>query len=335
MFYRSSVSTKQRDQDAKDSHYYAAVTKPDTNLSTPTSKKIHYPTSPSWNEFQYKKEDDRKMITHNPIMNDRDSDDKSTEMIVINISPPSSPTTDASSHGQSSPMLMEYNSSRFNICWRCMKRRPRTCGALIVFAVCVLPLMITTGLLAAMVDWKWTGMRGSSINGNPVWQDFVVHSDTAAVATDDARCSFIGKDMLAQGGSAIDAAIAATMCLGVVSPGSSGIGGGCFILTHNGTTRINEFIDSREVAPAAATSDMFVKSPIKAQDGGLAIAVFSELKGLHLAWTKHGKLPWSVLVQPASDLAKRWVVSKETASLLQQVQVQLHSGLYPGTNSTA
>ena len=167
--------------------------------------------------------------------------------------------------------------------------------------------------------------------GSPIWQDFVVHSDTAAVATDDARCSFIGKDMLALGGSAMDAAIAATLCLGVVSPGSSGIGGGCYILTHNGTTRINEFIDSREVAPAAATSDMFVKSPIKAQDGGLAIAVFSELKGLHLAWTKHGKLPWSVLVQPASVLAKQWVVSKETASLLQQVQVQLRSGLYPGT----
>ena len=78
---------------------------------------------------------------------------------------------------------------------------------------------------------------------------------------------------------------------------------------------------------------MFVKSPIQAQDGGLAIAVFAELKGLHLAWTKHGKLPWSVLVQPASDLAKKWVVSRETASLLQQVQVQLHSGLYPGSHS--
>ena len=60
---------------------------------------------------------------------------------------------------------------------------------------------------------------------------------------------------------------------------SSGIGGGCYILTHNGTTLKNEFIDSREFAPKGSTSDMFEKEPLLAQDGGLAIAVFSELKG--------------------------------------------------------
>ena len=62
--------------------------------------------------------------------------------------------------------------------------------------------------------------------------------------------------------------------------GSSGIGGGCYILTHNSTTLQNNFIDSREYAPSASTSDMFEKDPVKAQDGGLAIAVFSELKGI-------------------------------------------------------
>ena len=60
---------------------------------------------------------------------------------------------------------------------------------------------------------------------------------------------------------------------------SSGIGGGCYILTHNGTTLKNEFVDSREFAPKGSTSDMFEKEPLLAQDGGLAIAVFSELKG--------------------------------------------------------
>ena len=60
---------------------------------------------------------------------------------------------------------------------------------------------------------------------------------------------------------------------------SSGIGGGCYILTHNGTTLKNEFIDSREFAPKGSTPDMFEKEPLLAQDGGLAIAVFSEFKG--------------------------------------------------------
>jgi gamma-glutamyltranspeptidase len=138
---------------------------------------------------------------------------------------------------------------------------------------------------------------------------------------------------LLRGGNAVDAAVAATLCLGVVSPGSSGIGGGCFILTHNGTTRENVFIDSREVAPAAARPDMFAGAPLKAQDGGLAVAVFSELKGLHLAWRQHGRLPWSDLVRPAAQLAQRWTVSKETAALLQQVVGQLRSGLYPGLSA--
>ena len=62
-------------------------------------------------------------------------------------------------------------------------------------------------------------------------------------------------------------------------PASSGIGGGCYILTHNGTTLKNEFIDSREYAPKGSTFDMFQKDPLLAQDGGLAVAVFSELKG--------------------------------------------------------
>lgn len=48
---------------------------------------------------------------------------------------------------------------------------------------------------------------------------------------------------------------------------------------HNGTSLVNEFIDSREVAPKASTSTMFQNDTIAAQDGGLAVAVFSELRG--------------------------------------------------------
>ena len=59
-----------------------------------------------------------------------------------------------------------------------------------------------------------------------------------------------------QGGNAVDAAVAVALCLGVASPSSSGIGGGAFILIRqpNGSA---EVIDAREIAPAAATEDMF------------------------------------------------------------------------------
>ena len=234
--------------------------------------------------------------------------------------------------------VLEYRPTRCNGCWRFMRRHPRTCGAMATFVVCVLPLLVTTGLLAGLLGGAPMGKHGrasgaSNSGGGPAWTDFLVRTDDAAVATDDARCSLIGRDVLLRGGNAVDAAVAATLCLGVVSPGSSGIGGGCFILTHNGTTRENVFIDSREVAPAAARPDMFAGAPLKAQDGGLAVAVFSELKGLHLAWRQHGRLPWSDLVRPAAQLAQRWTVSKETAALLQQVVGQLRSGLYPGLSA--
>lgn len=50
---------------------------------------------------------------------------------------------------------------------------------------------------------------------------------------------------------------------------SSGIGGGCFILSFNGSSGVSEFIDARETAPAAATKDMFSANPSAARDGPL------------------------------------------------------------------
>ena len=76
----------------------------------------------------------------------------------------------------------------------------------------------------------------------------------------------------------MDAAVASALCLGVVSPASSGIGGGCFILIHTNTSDV--FIDARELAPANSSADMFVDNPMNAQDGALAIAVPGELKGI-------------------------------------------------------
>jgi gamma-glutamyltranspeptidase/glutathione hydrolase/leukotriene-C4 hydrolase len=77
------------------------------------------------------------------------------------------------------------------------------------------------------------------------------------VASDNSRCSQIGRDVLHSGGNAVDAAVATTLCLGVVTPVSCGLGGGAFITIRlaNGTTA---FYDARETAPAAATQDMFV-----------------------------------------------------------------------------
>jgi gamma-glutamyltranspeptidase/glutathione hydrolase/leukotriene-C4 hydrolase len=80
----------------------------------------------------------------------------------------------------------------------------------------------------------------------------VVTSPHGAVAADDGRCSRIGRDALRDGGNAVDAAVAASLCLGVVSPASSGVGGGAFMLVRlaDGTALA---YDSRETAPLAAS----------------------------------------------------------------------------------
>lgn len=81
-------------------------------------------------------------------------------------------------------------------------------------------------------------------------------SSNGMVAADNSRCSQIGRDVLYEQGNAADAAVAVALCLGVVNPVSSGLGGGAFIMVRmrNGTA---EFIDARETAPAAATADMY------------------------------------------------------------------------------
>ena len=78
-----------------------------------------------------------------------------------------------------------------------------------------------------------------------------------AVATDTEECSRIGNDTLSRNGSAVDAAIAAMFCLGVINMHSSGVGGGGVMLVYVRKLKKAKVIDFRETAPAATTSDMF------------------------------------------------------------------------------
>ncbi|XP_020609848.1 gamma-glutamyltranspeptidase 1-like, partial [Orbicella faveolata] len=125
-----------------------------------------------------------------------------------------------------------------------------------------------------------------------------------AVATDTPQCSQIGKDILNANGSAVDAAIAAMFCLGVISMHSSGIGGGGVMLVYNRSLHEASVIDFRETAPALAYRDMFKGNEQKAQKGGLSIAVPGEVRGQYEAWKRYGWLPWKQLVQPAIELAR-------------------------------
>eukprot|EP01035_Chromulina_nebulosa_P020104 gene20104-26102_t len=163
----------------------------------------------------------------------------------------------------------------------------------------------------------------------------VIIPGRGAISTDTEKCSKIGADVLRQGGNAIDAAISSRICLGVLSPASSGIGGGCYILIYNQSTSEKIFIDSRETAPANATSHMFADQADKAQNGGLAIAVLAELKGLYLAYKNYGSgvLSWEKLILPGARLAEKYMVSPILAAYITSEQKHILSGEFPQLQS--
>jgi len=128
-----------------------------------------------------------------------------------------------------------------------------------------------------------------------------------AVAADHPLASQVGAEALRQGGNAVDAACATALALGALSPASSGIGGGGFLVLYVAKEHKVVTLDFRERAPAAATRNMYVKegkvSPELARHGGLAAAVPGETAGLFEAVQKYGRLGWKKCVQPAARLA--------------------------------
>lgn len=129
-----------------------------------------------------------------------------------------------------------------------------------------------------------------------------------AVAAANPLASQAGAQVLRQGGSAVDAAIAVQMVLTLVEPQSSGIGGGAFLLHHDGR-RVQAF-DGRETAPAAAEPTLFLDQKgtplpfMEALVGGRSVGTPGAVAMLAQAHHQHGKLPWASLFEPAIGLAE-------------------------------
>jgi gamma-glutamyltranspeptidase/glutathione hydrolase len=119
-----------------------------------------------------------------------------------------------------------------------------------------------------------------------------------------------GRQILAAGGSAIDAAVAIQMVLTLVEPQSSGIGGGAFLVHWLAAEKRVRTYDGRETAPMAATPERFLQPDGKplpfrqAVASGLSVGVPGVLRALELAHRTYGRLPWARLFEPAIALAE-------------------------------
>lgn len=123
-----------------------------------------------------------------------------------------------------------------------------------------------------------------------------------AVVTDVAHCTSLGFEALGKQGSSVDAAIAAALCLGIIHPHTSGIGGGGVMLVHDIRRNESRVIDFRETAPSAILEEM-LQTNLDLKPG-LLVGVPGMLSGMHQAHQLYGRLPWKDVVTMAADIAR-------------------------------
>ena len=138
------------------------------------------------------------------------------------------------------------------------------------------------------------------------------HPEHIAIATAHPAATVAGRETLALGGNAFDAAVAISAALAVVEPYGSGLGGGgFFLLREAGDSPTYRFLDARERAPLAATADLYqVDGQVDKQlslDGALAAAIPGLPAALVELAERFGRLPLRDSLAPAIRLARSGV----------------------------
>src|SRR5687767_10465439 len=142
-----------------------------------------------------------------------------------------------------------------------------------------------------------------------------VAAPNGMVVTAQALATHVGVEVLKQNGNAIDAAVAVGYSLAVVYPAAGNLGGGGFMTVQFADGR-KTFIDFREVAPLAATADMFLDArgdviPNASLRGHRAVAVPGTVSGFEYVREKYGTLPRAELISAAIRLARTGYVLEQ------------------------
>jgi gamma-glutamyltranspeptidase/glutathione hydrolase len=162
-----------------------------------------------------------------------------------------------------------------------------------------------------------------------------VHALHGMVSSESALASDVGVEVLRKGGNAVDAAVAVGFALAVTMPNSGNIGGGGFMVLHDGRTGKDTAIDFREMAPRAATRDMYLDASgnviaDKSLFTQAAIGVPGTVAGLTYALAHYGTMPRAALVAPAVRLADKGFPVGETLARTFAAERE-HLGAWDGT----
>ncbi|SDD32548.1 gamma-glutamyltranspeptidase / glutathione hydrolase [Paracoccus isoporae] len=158
---------------------------------------------------------------------------------------------------------------------------------------------------------------------HPVW------AENGMVSAQERVAAEIGRDILEQGGNAVDAGVAVAFALAVTLPRAGNLGGGGFMLVHDAETGETHAFDYREMAPAAATRDMFLDAEGNADSdvsrfSGAASGVPGTVAGMKLVLDEYGSMEWADVIAPAIRLAEEGItVTPDLADSLESLKDRL------------
>ena len=179
-----------------------------------------------------------------------------------------------------------------------------------LLAAALLPLSLATAQTADAPIVRYSDLRHPIFGANGM------------VSSQNAHATEVGAQVLADGGNAVDAAVAVGFALAVTLPRAGNLGGGGFMLVHDAEAKETVAIDYREEAPRRAGRDMFLDEQgdvdkDKARFSHLSAGVPGTVAGLWLAHRDYGRLPWKSVVLPAVRLAREgFEVTYDLAGLL-------------------
>jgi len=179
-----------------------------------------------------------------------------------------------------------------------------------LLAAALVPLSLATAQTADEPIVRYSDLRHPILGANGM------------VSSQNAHATEVGAQVLADGGNAVDAAVAVGFALAVTLPRAGNLGGGGFMLVHDAEANETVAIDYREEAPRRAGRDMFLDEQgdvdnDKARFSHLSAGVPGTVAGLWLAHRDYGRLPWKSVVLPAVRLAREgFEVTYDLAGLL-------------------